>query len=66
LTVKEGAEAEEIHQRVLHGHEITLGAENTSALLTVQNPGSLYQVQGKLVEAEEMYQRAWHGYEKAL
>jgi hypothetical protein len=51
---------------VLHGYEITLGAEHTSALLTVKNPGSLYQVQGKLVEAEEMYQRAWHGYEKAL
>jgi hypothetical protein len=39
LTIKEGAEEEEIYQRALHGYEKALGAEHTSTLDTVTVAG---------------------------
>src|SRR6266498_849419 len=54
-----------MYERALQGYEKAWGPEHTSTLNTVNNLGSLYADQGKLVEAEQMYQRALQGYEKA-
>lgn len=43
-----------------------LSSDHPSEFDTVNNLGSLYRDQGKLVETENMYQRALQGYEKAL
>ncbi|CAG8982040.1 hypothetical protein HYALB_00013901 [Hymenoscyphus albidus] len=55
-----------MYQRALQGKEKALGPDHTSTLDTVNNLGTLYSNQGKLVEAEQMYQRALQGKEKAL
>jgi hypothetical protein len=39
----------------LQGREEALGPKHTSTLETVNNLGTLYKNQGKLVEAEAMY-----------
>ena len=54
------------NMRALQGYEKALGAEHTSTLEVVNNLGTLYSDQGKLVKAEEMYMRALQGYENAL
>src|SRR3569833_1941568 len=43
-----------------------IGQDHISTLDTVNNLGSLYVDQGRLVEAESMYQRALKGKEKAF
>jgi hypothetical protein len=43
-------EAEQMYTRALAGYEKALGAEHTSTLMSVNNLGILYKIQGKLVE----------------
>jgi tetratricopeptide (TPR) repeat protein len=52
--------------RALAGYEKALGAEHMSTLTTVNNLGSLYQVQGDLAKAEQIFLRTLVEYEKAL
>ncbi|KAH9203401.1 P-loop containing nucleoside triphosphate hydrolase protein [Leptodontidium sp. 2 PMI_412] len=49
----------------MQGKEKACGPEHTSTLDAVNNLGSFYKSQSKLVEAEQMYQRALQGFEKA-
>ena len=55
-----------MYQRMLAGSEKALGREHTSTPKTVNNLGTLYVNQGKMVEAETMYVRALQGYENAV
>ena len=48
------------------GFEKGLGPDHPSTLSTVNNLGSLYRDQRKLLEAEKPHQRALQGYGKAL
>jgi hypothetical protein len=59
-------EAEETLLRAVQGNENAWGLEPTSTLDTVNNLGTLYADQGKMVEAEEILLRALRGYEKAF
>ena len=51
-------EAEIMCMQALQEYGTSLGAEHTSTLDTVNGPGNLYSVQGKLEEVEKMYSRA--------
>ncbi|CAK1364181.1 unnamed protein product [Cercospora beticola] len=52
------ADAEEMYNRALPGHERKLGPDHESTLLTVCNLSVVYKRQGKLAEAEKMCDRA--------
>jgi hypothetical protein len=59
-------EVEKRYVRALRGNEKAWGLEPTSTLDTVNNLGTLYADQGKMVEAEEVLLRALREYEKAF
>jgi hypothetical protein len=52
-------EAEQMYMRALREKEKTWGAEDASALGTVNNSGLLYAKQGKMAEAEQKYALLW-------
>jgi tetratricopeptide (TPR) repeat protein len=55
-----------MYERALQGYEKALGPEHISALITVNNLGTLYMDQGKMREAREMYKRALQGLRNSI